>query len=193
VGGVPETKEQRCWVHRIHKEIRCCLRIGGSMWWYAHLGRGPVGCQNSVTVFDPGLLRSPLVFVEEAAEDGPALDSLLGRAGDGVAGPGRPELAATMGVVRCIGPRTQPGSPRRWRSPKISIPVGDLRPGGEHEPFGAGVRTGTGGRDHHGFEARAGTPVPASNQVNVLVAGLNRRCPCLSAVSPTRPGERTDI
>jgi hypothetical protein len=34
----------------------------------------------------PGLLRSSLVFVEEAAGNGPALDLLLGEAGGGVAG-----------------------------------------------------------------------------------------------------------
>jgi hypothetical protein len=72
-------------------------------------------------------------------------------------------------------------------------PVGDLRPGGEHERFGGGVRAGTAGRDHHGFDGRAGKPIPARNQVNVLVAGLHGRCPYLSAVSRTRPGGRTDI
>jgi hypothetical protein len=33
----------------------------------------------------------------------------------------------------------------------------------------------------------------ASHEVNVLLAGLYGRCPCLSAVSPTQPGERTDV
>ena len=38
------------------------------------------------------------------------------------------------------------------------------------------IRAGTARRDH-GFDARAGKPFQASNQVNVLVAGLHRRCP----------------
>ena len=59
-------------------------------------------------------------------------------------------------------------------------------------PLCEGDRAGTAGRDHHGFDARAGKPSQASNQVNVLVAGLHGRCPCLSAVSPARPSERTD-
>ena len=36
-------------------------------------------------------------------------------------------------------------------------------------------------------------PSQASNQVNVLVAGLHGRRPCLSAVSPAQPGEHTDM
>jgi hypothetical protein len=32
-------------------------------------------------------------------------------------------------------------------------PVGDLGPGGEHEPFGAGVRAGASGRDLDGLDA----------------------------------------
>jgi putative transposase len=31
----------RCQQHRSRKEIRCCLRIGGSIWWYAHPCQGP--------------------------------------------------------------------------------------------------------------------------------------------------------
>jgi hypothetical protein len=40
------------------------------------------------------LLRASLIFVDEAAEDGPAPESLLGKVGDRVIGPG---LAAAMG------------------------------------------------------------------------------------------------
>ena len=32
---------QRCQQHRSCKEIMCCLRVGGLMWWYEHHGRGP--------------------------------------------------------------------------------------------------------------------------------------------------------
>jgi hypothetical protein len=35
-------------------------------------------------------------------------------------------------------------------------PVGDLRPGGEYEAFGIGVRRGASGRDLHGFDTGAG-------------------------------------
>jgi hypothetical protein len=37
-----------------------------------------------------------LVFADEAAEDGPALDPFMGEAADGVVGPGRAELKAAM-------------------------------------------------------------------------------------------------
>ena len=54
----------------------------------------------------PGLLRGPLVFVDEPAEDGSALDPLLAEVGDGVVRLGRAELAAPMGapsvVVRLV-------------------------------------------------------------------------------------------
>jgi len=36
------------------------------------------------------LVGGTLIFVEEAAEDGPALEPLLGEVGDGVVGPGAP-------------------------------------------------------------------------------------------------------
>jgi hypothetical protein len=56
-----------------------------------------VGFQNSATRLDLHL-RGSLVFVEEAAEDGPALDPFLGEVGDRVVGSGRAELAAAMGA-----------------------------------------------------------------------------------------------
>jgi hypothetical protein len=49
-----------------------------------------VGFQNSAAGLDAGLLRGTLIFVEKAAEDGPALDPLLGEVGYGVVRPGRP-------------------------------------------------------------------------------------------------------
>jgi hypothetical protein len=62
-----------------------------------------VGFQNSATGLDlgfyaarPGLLCGSLVFVH-AAENGQALDPLLGEVGDGVVGPGRAECAAAVG------------------------------------------------------------------------------------------------
>jgi hypothetical protein len=35
-------------------------------------------------------------------------------------------------------------------------PIGDLRPGGEDEPFRVGVRAGTSGRDLHGLDTGTG-------------------------------------
>ena len=42
-------------------------------------------------------LCGSLVFVDEAAEDGQALDPLAGKIGDRVVGPGRAELAVRWG------------------------------------------------------------------------------------------------
>ena len=55
-----------------------------------------MGSQNSATVVDPRFLRGPLILVEEAAEDGSALDPNLGEVSDRVIGYGRVELAAAM-------------------------------------------------------------------------------------------------
>jgi hypothetical protein len=55
-----------------------------------------VGFQNSATLVDLGFLRGPLILVEEAAEDGSALDPHLGEVSDRVIGYGRVELAAAM-------------------------------------------------------------------------------------------------
>jgi hypothetical protein len=60
----------------------------------------------------PGLLCGSLVLVDEAAEDGSALDPLLGEISDGVVGPGRVEPAAAVkppSVVMSLV--TRPGSP----------------------------------------------------------------------------------
>ena len=58
----------------------------------------------------PGLLRGSLILVDEAAEDGPALDPLPGEVSDRVVGPGRAELAAAMrSPAAVVGPRTGPG------------------------------------------------------------------------------------
>jgi hypothetical protein len=55
-----------------------------------------VGFQNSATVVDLGFLRGPLILVEEATEDGSAVDSYLGEVSDRVIGYGWAELAAAM-------------------------------------------------------------------------------------------------
>jgi hypothetical protein len=71
-------------------------------------------------------------------------------------------------------------------------PVGDLRPGGEHESFCVGVRGGLRGGIITALTPALTGPSQASNHLNVLVAGLHGRCPCLSAVHLLGPGERTD-
>jgi hypothetical protein len=52
------------------------------------------GTRPSVLIW---LLCGSLVFVDEAAEDGPTLDPLPGKVGDRVVGPGWLELEAAMG------------------------------------------------------------------------------------------------
>jgi hypothetical protein len=90
----------------------------------------------------PRLLRSPLVFADEAAEDGPALGPLLGEIGDRVVGSGRVQLAAAMGatsvVVGLVLGQDRPQLPLA----EDQHPVGDLRPGGEHESFRISIRAG---------------------------------------------------
>jgi hypothetical protein len=98
----------------------------------------------------------PLVFVDEATEDGPALDPLLGEVGDGVVWPGRAELAAAMGSSSVVM-----GLILGQDGPQVSLaedkyPVGDLSPGGEHESLRIGIRLRAAGRDLDRFDAGAG-------------------------------------
>jgi hypothetical protein len=56
--------------------------------------------------------------------------------------PPRAELTATIaGAVRCSAPRTRSG-PAAGVVRRNQHPVCDLRPGGEYEPFGIGIRSG---------------------------------------------------
>jgi hypothetical protein len=69
---------------------------------------------------------------------------------------GRAELPAAVGAPSVVVGLV-PGEDR----PEVSFagdqhPVGDLGPGGEHEPFGIGVRAGASGRDFQGLDAGAG-------------------------------------
>ena len=50
----------------------------------------------------PRLLCGPLVFADEAAEDGTALDLLLGEVRDRVVGAGRVEMAAAVGAASVV-------------------------------------------------------------------------------------------
>ncbi len=98
-----------------------------------------MGFQNSATSPDLGFLCGPLVFVDEAAEDGPALDSLRGEVRDRAVGPGRAEMAAAMGappvVMDLVLGQDRPQMPFA----EDEHLVGDLGPGGEHEPFRVSV------------------------------------------------------
>src|SRR5260370_26857998 len=82
----------------------------------------------------PGLLRSPLVFAEEAAEDGPALDPLLGEIGDRVVGTAWVQLAADMGATSVVVSLALDHDCPQLPLAEDQHPVGDLRPGCEHEP-----------------------------------------------------------
>ena len=80
-------------------------------------------------------LRGPLVLVDEAAQDGSALDPLAGEVRDRVIGPRWAELAAAMGsspVVMCLVPGEDFA---QMPFAEDQHPIADLGPGGEHEPF----------------------------------------------------------
>src|SRR5712691_3549090 len=53
---------------------------------------------------EPRNVSQVRVFVDEAAEDGPALDPLLSEVCDGVIGPGWAELAASVGSSSVVVP-----------------------------------------------------------------------------------------
>jgi hypothetical protein len=106
--------------------------------------------------YDIDLSRVNAGTLREVLADGPALDPLVGEVGGGVVGPGRAELTAAMGsssvvMIRVLG-QHHPQVPFA----EDQHPVGDLGPGGEHEPFGIGVRPRAPGRDLHRLDARAG-------------------------------------
>ena len=61
---------------------------------------GPAVCQNSCRWLWPGLSGSSLVFVEEVAEDWPALDLFLGKIGHGWSGRGGWSWSARCGRAR---------------------------------------------------------------------------------------------
>jgi hypothetical protein len=91
------------------------------MAWKAH----PVGFQNSATGSGLGFYGARLVFVDEAAEEGSALDPLLGEVG---VGPGRAVLAAAMGAASVVvGLVLGRGCPQMPLA-EDQHPVGDLGP-----------------------------------------------------------------
>jgi hypothetical protein len=87
-------------------------------------------------------LCGPLIFAEEAAEDGPTPDPRLGEVGGRVVGPGRAELSAAMGAPSVVVGRILGQDRPQVPLAEDQHPVGDLGPGGEHEPFRISVRAG---------------------------------------------------
>ena len=114
----------------------------------------PVGRQNSATVFDQGFCVARSYSLMRPPRTGRRL--IRSREGPAIGWSGREELTAAMGSSSVVV-----GLVLSQDRPQVAVtedqhPVGDLRPGGEHEPFGAGDRAGTSGRDDHGFDACAG-------------------------------------
>ena len=94
--------------------------------------------------------------MDEAAEDSPALDPLLGEVSGEVVGPGRAESAAAVGPSSVVVPGVLGQDRPQVPFAEDQHPVGDLGPGGEHEPFGVGVRARAPGRDLHHLDTGAG-------------------------------------
>jgi len=101
-------------------------------------------------------LGGSLVFVEEAAEHGPALDSFLGEVGGGVVGLGWLELECAVRSSPVVVPGIFGHHDAQVSLAEEQHPVGDLSPGGEHEPLRISVRARTSGRDLHGLDTGIG-------------------------------------
>jgi hypothetical protein len=115
-----------------------------------------------------------LVFADAAAKDGPALDPLLRRVRDRVIGSRRAELAAAMGTASVVMGLVLGQDRPQMLPAEDQHPVGDLSPGGKHEPLRIGVRARAAGRDLHGLDAGVGQdcverlgelPGPVTDQV----------------------------
>ena len=97
-----------------------------------------------------------IVLVDEAAEDGSALDPLLSEVCDGVVGPGRAELAAAVRSSSVVVPGVLGQDGLEVPFAEDQHPAGDLGPGGEHESLGVSIRARAPGRDLHCGDAGAG-------------------------------------
>jgi len=102
------------------------------------------------------VLGCSFVFVDEAAEDGPALDPFLGKAGECVIGPGRAELAAAVGTTSVLMGLVLGQDRRQVPFAGDEHPVGDLCPGRERGSFRMSVRAGAAGRDLDGLDPGSG-------------------------------------
>ena len=78
--------------------------------------------------------------MDRAAQGSPALDPLLGEVSGGVVGPGRAESAAAVGPSPVVVPGVLCEDRPQVPFTEDQHPVRHLGPGGEHEPFGIGVR-----------------------------------------------------
>jgi hypothetical protein len=97
-----------------------------------------------------------LVFVEEAAEDGPTPDPVLGEIGGGMVRPGRVQLAAAVGSSPVVAPGVLGQDAAQVAFAEDQHLVGDFGPGGVHEPFRISMRAGAPRRGLHSLDARAG-------------------------------------
>jgi hypothetical protein len=80
-------------------------------------------------------LCGALVLADEAAEDGSTLDPVLGEVRGRVVGPGRAELPAAMGPPAVVVGRVLIQDRPQMPLAEDQHLVGELGPGGEHEPF----------------------------------------------------------
>src|ERR1035441_8209976 len=134
--------------------------------------RSPVGRQNTASGTWPGLLGDPLVFVEEAAEDGSALEGVRPEGGHrpGSAPPGalrrvphrrlRPRsalLGGALGRVRLAGP------PGGWPGPLHGEPPPGVGVGLPRLGGGPRLRTPAGGEPGSPGAGAGGSPRPGSD------------------------------
>jgi hypothetical protein len=100
-----------------------------------------VGFQNSVTVPDLGFYAARSYSLRRPPRRGPAPDPLHGEVGGRVVGPRRAELAAAMGAPSVVVGLVLRQDQFQMPLAEDQHPVGDLGPGGEHEPFRISVRS----------------------------------------------------
>jgi len=106
----------------------------------------PLNCVDEISA------HTTFIFVDEAAEDGPALDPLGGEVGEWVVGPERPELAASMRAPAVVMGRVPGQDGSQVPLAEDQHPIGELGPDGEHEPSGITVRSRDPRRDLHGLD-----------------------------------------
>ena len=104
-----------------------------------------------------------------------------GGVGGRVVGPGWAELAAAMGSPSVVVPLVLSQDQLQMPLAEDQHPVGDLGPGGEHEPFRISVRARAAGRIF-----TPSIPAPASTASNVSV-----NCPARSRTRDRKPAARS--
>ena len=115
----------------IEAETRASLEAGSAAWWLLE----PARFQNSAIGPDLGFYAARSYSLMRPPRTGRRWIRFLGEIREGVIGSGRAELAAAMGpppvVMALVLGQDRPQMPFA----EDQHPVGDLRPGGEHEPF----------------------------------------------------------